>query len=361
MSSACVRSDEPEVLCRVIGCAGIMTLNRPKVLNALNLQMIRTIRIALDTWEDDHHVKCVIVEGAGDKAFCAGGDVRAMRQKAITGHYDEALTFWREEYQLNSRIFHYTKPYIALLDGIVMGGGAGLSLHGRYRVGTHKLVFAMPETGIGLFPDVGVGYVLARLPHATGEWLALTGERLNLAQSHQLGIITHGVQSTSLHEIRERICGGENIDTLLSTFACDHDDTIHETNENIIRTCFDAPDLLTVLSKLTQQAPHDAFAKQMLDHLKTRCPLSLLITHEHIKRSRQLSFDEVLMMDYRLIAHMVQEPDFHEGVRAVVVDKDQKPRWHYQLGELDHQHIIKRMFGGFEPMATRLLEAKGTA
>lgn len=342
-------SDEPEVLCRIEGCAGIITLNRPKALNALNLRMVRQIRIVLDTWEDDDRVRCVMIEGAGGKAFCAGGDIRAMRHKALTGHFDEALTFWREEYQLNSRIFHYSKPYIALLDGIVMGGGAGLSLHGRYRIGTQNLMFAMPETGIGLFPDVGISYILSRLPCGMGQWLALTGERLGIAHAKALKLITHHVPAEHLMILRERLCASqqqpENIDEILSTFSCHIEHVQNEAQQNIIQTCFDAPDVFTIFTKLEQQAVHEPAAKQIFEHLKTRCPLSLLITYEQIKRARHMNMDDVLMMDYRLVSHMGQEPDFHEGVRAIVIDKDQNPRWHHQLHDLDSALLFERMFG----------------
>jgi enoyl-CoA hydratase len=340
-----------DVLCRIIGQAGVITLNRPQALNALNLNMIRRIRIALDMWEDDPRVACVMIEGAGGKAFCAGGDIRAMRENVLSGRFEQALTFWREEYQLNSRIYHYTKPYITLLDGIVMGGGAGLSLHGRYRVASEKFLFAMPETGIGFFPDVGMSHLLARLLGALGEWLALTGERLKIHDACMLNLVTHKTTSEAIATLRERLCAGEPIETMLAALAVNHfhhDNAPVTAHLNTINHCFAAPYVSDILDQLdhyaTTSTQANQWATQTAAHMRTRCPLSLVVALEQVRRARHLSLDDVLMMDYRLASRMGQEPDFHEGVRAVVVDKDHTPRWRYTLKTLEYENRITDFF-----------------
>ena len=179
---------EPEVLVEKRGCAGFLTLNRPKALNALNLGMVRAIAAALDEWERDPAVTRVVVTGAGGRAFCAGGDIRLLYEQGRAGDHAAQLAFWREEYQLNRRIKRYSKPYIALVDGIVMGGGVGVSAHGAHLVAGEGFTFAMPEVGIGFFPDVGATYLLPRLPHRAGVYLAMTGARAHAGDALALGL-----------------------------------------------------------------------------------------------------------------------------------------------------------------------------
>jgi enoyl-CoA hydratase len=335
---------EPDVFCYIEGVAGIITLNRPRALNALNLSMVRQMRSVLDTWEEDAAVQRVIIEGAGGKAFCAGGDIRFMRQKVLDGDTEHAFTFWREEYQLNSRIKRYTKPFIALLDGIVMGGGAGVSLHGSHRIGSEKIVFAMPETGIGFFPDVGVSYDLARLKGYIGEWLALTGERLHLPDAFHLGLVTHTAASENFSALREALIKGDPIEPQLKAFATTVQPASFTSHVEIINACFGAPHLHDILERLYTHANKNTFAAQTASHLRTRCPLSLAIALEQVRRARTLSFEEVLMMDYRLATRMGLEPDFHEGVRAVVIDKGTTPQWHISLEDVRDSDLMRSYF-----------------
>src|SRR5918994_3966155 len=187
---------EPEILCERRGEAGLITLDRPKALNALTLRMVRALRRSLDAWEADPAVTRVVIAGSGERAFCAGGDIRQLYDLGRGGRVEEALAFWREEYELNIRIKRYPKPFVALIDGIVMGGGVGVSLHGSHRVAGDRYSFAMPEVAIGFFPDVGATYALPRLPGRTGTYFALTGERLRAADALALGLATHAVPST---------------------------------------------------------------------------------------------------------------------------------------------------------------------
>src|SRR5215213_9905276 len=191
-----------EIICETKGGAGLMTLNRPQALNALTLEMVRAMRRALDQWADDPQVTRVVVTGAGERAFCAGGDIRRLYDLGRAGRRDEALGFWREEYALNILIKRYPKPYVALVDGLVMGGGVGVSLHGSHRIAGDRYAFAMPEVGIGFFPDVGATYALPRLPGRMGLYLALTGERARAADALWLGLATHAAPSDAFEDVQ---------------------------------------------------------------------------------------------------------------------------------------------------------------
>src|SRR5215207_1259711 len=215
----CFMDESVEVLCEKQGEAGLITLNRPRALNALNLTMVREMRRALDAWAGDPAVTRIVVQGAGEKAFCAGGDIRQLTEDLRAGKRDEALAFWREEYQLNIRIKRYPKPYISLIDGICMGGGVGVSLHGSHRVAGDRYLFAMPEVGIGFFPDVGATYALPRLPGEVGTFLALTGERVRRADALALGLATHAVPSRSLPALLDALAAGDPVDAALAALA----------------------------------------------------------------------------------------------------------------------------------------------
>src|SRR5262245_441458 len=201
------------------GVAGVVTLNRPHALNAVSHDMVRALAQQLAEWEGDGAVTRVVVVANGGKAFSAGGDLRALYDLGRAGRYDEALGFFRDEYALNARIKRYRKPYVALVDGIVMGGGVGVSVHGSHRVAGDRFTFAMPERGIGFFPDVGGTWFLPRLPGELGTYCALTGERLNAADSVTAGVATHRVASARFPELIEALCGATPVDALLAAFA----------------------------------------------------------------------------------------------------------------------------------------------
>src|SRR6478609_6153591 len=207
---------EAEILSEKRGPVGLVTLNRPKALNALTLGMVREMRRVLEAWDADPTVTRIVVKGAGEKAFCAGGDIRRLTELGLAGQTQEALSFWREEYQLNAIIKDYPKPYISLIDGIVMGGGVGLSLHGRYRVAGERYLFAMPEVAIGFFPDVGATYALPRLPGETGVWLALTGDRVKRADAVMLGLATHSVASENMEGVLQDLASGTPVEAVLA-------------------------------------------------------------------------------------------------------------------------------------------------
>lgn len=317
----------PEVLCEKNGVAGVIILNRPQALNALTPGMIALMLDALTEWKDDPQVRLVIVKGAGDKAFCAGGDVRWVREVCLDARRDEALAFWHEEYRLNTLIKHYPKPYVSLIDGIVMGGGVGVSVHGSHRVAGDRYLFAMPEVAIGFFPDVGAAYALSQLPGLFGLYLALTGDRIGRAEAMYLGLATHAVASGNFSRLERRLIAGEALDEVLADLAAPVENSKLEREKELIEHCFSADSVKEINSRL-QQAPDSDFAAHLLSIIAGKSPTSLCVVLEQMRRSASLSFDEVMKMDYRLSTRL-SEPgsDFYEGVRAVLVDKSGKPIW----------------------------------
>ncbi|XP_075464486.1 3-hydroxyisobutyryl-CoA hydrolase, mitochondrial [Ascaphus truei] len=325
---------DAEVLLGKSGCAGIITLNRPKALNALNLDMIRQIYPQLKLWEEDPETFLVIVKGAGDKAFCAGGDIKAVTEAGKTGGR-LAQDFYREEYILNNAIGTCTKPYIALIDGITMGGGVGLSVHGLFRVATEKTLFAMPETGIGLFPDVGGGYFLPRLSGKIGLYIALTGFRLKGRDVQKAGLATHFVKSEKIASLEKDLVtlkcpSNDDVADVLATYQKKSDtdqDKPFVLAEHLdkINSLFAANSVEEIFENLKRDG--SPFATQQLHALTKMSPTSLKITFRQLNEGSSMTLQEVLTMEYRLSQACMRGHDFYEGVRAVLIDRDQSPKW----------------------------------
>ncbi len=330
-----------EVLCEKQGEAGLITLNRPKALNALNLTMVREMRRALDAWAQDPAVTRIVVQGAGEKAFCAGGDIRQLTEDLRAGKRDEALAFWREEYQLNVAIKRYPKPYVSLIDGICMGGGVGLSLHGTVRVAGDRYLFAMPEVGIGFFPDVGGTYALPRLPGQTGMYLALTGERVRRADAMMLGLATHAVASGNIDGLREALIAGDPVEVALSRVAVDPDQAPLEAERDLIDACFSADSVIDILARLDRAAGEGSdFAAKTAAGMRTKSPTSMNLAFEQVRRGAAMDFEEAMRTEFRIVSRIGDGHDFHEGVRAVLIDKDNQPRWQpASLEEVDRAVI----------------------
>jgi enoyl-CoA hydratase len=248
---------DPEILLERRGAAGLVVLNRPQALNAITHGMVLALRRALEEWAADPAVTRVVVTAAGERAFSAGGDIRHLYDLGQAGRHEEALTFWRDEYALNVRIKRYPKPYVSLIDGIVMGGGVGVSLHGSHRVAGERYQFAMPEVGIGFFPDVGATWALPRLPGKTGTYLALTGERVRAVDALALGLATHAVPSAALGEIREALIAGEPVDEALARFCRDPDPPPLVAERETIDRCFAAASVPEILDRLGPQGRRD--------------------------------------------------------------------------------------------------------
>ncbi|NXI41371.1 HIBCH protein, partial [Galbula dea] len=333
-----------EVLLEKRGCAGIITLNRPKALNALNLSMIRQIYPQVKTWEQDPETFLIIVKGTGGKAFCAGGDIRAITDAGKVGDR-LAQDFFREEYTLNNAIGTCKKPYVALIDGITMGGGVGLSVHGHFRVATEKTLFAMPETAIGkylnrfshecLFPDVGGGYFLPRLSGKIGYYLALTGFRLKGRDVLKAGIATHFVESEKLPALEKDLTAlkspsTENIADLLNSYHSkskvdEEKQFVLDEHMEKINSLFSAKSMEEIVQKLKQDG--SPFAMKQLETINKMSPTSLKLTLRQLREGASMSLQDVLRMEYRLSQACLRGHDFYEGVRAVLIDKDQLPKW----------------------------------
>ncbi|XP_053900544.1 3-hydroxyisobutyryl-CoA hydrolase, mitochondrial isoform X2 [Malaclemys terrapin pileata] len=323
-----------EVLLEKRGCAGVITMNRPKALNALNLSMIRQIYPQLKTWEKDPETFLIIIKGTGGKAFCAGGDIRAITDAGKVGDR-LAQDFFREEYILNNAVGTCQKPYVALIDGITMGGGVGLSVHGHFRVATEKTLFAMPETAIGLFPDVGGGYFLPRLSGKIGYYLALTGFRLKGRDLQKAGIATHFVESEKLPALEEDLIAlkspsKENVADVLNSYhmKCKIDQEkqfVLDEHMDKINSLFSANTMEEIIQNLKQDG--SPFALKQLETINKMSPTSLKMTLRQLREGASMNLQDVLTMEYRLSQACMSGHDFYEGVRAVLIDKDQVPKW----------------------------------
>jgi enoyl-CoA hydratase len=320
----------PEVRIRIEGRAGRITLDRPKALNALTLGMVRAIRAALDAWSADQAVAAVVLDGAGERGLCAGGDVRSLYDARGEGS-GFARTFWREEYELNALIHHYPKPFVALMDGIVMGGGIGLSAHaqGGTRIVTERSRIAFPETTIGLIPDVGGTWLLSRAPAPAGVYLALLGAQMNGADAIWTGFADRMVASARLPELVAALCSGANVTETLDRIAVTPGPApLQEAMRGDFGAAFAAPSVVAVAAALERLGSKDGRVEKAIGDLGQRSPLALLATLEAVRRARAFdSLEQSLEMEFRLCSHLYEHGEFIEGVRALLVDKDRKPRW----------------------------------
>ncbi len=312
------------------GQLGLITLNRPQFLNALTQEMCIDLDRQLTVWEKTADIKAVVIRAAGDRAFCAGGDIRslyALRDQPIP----EQTFFWHE-YRMNRRIYHFPKPYIALLDGLTMGGGAGISINGSFRIASEKLKLAMPETGIGFFPDVGGSYFLPRCTGKIGWYLGLTAQVINPADACHAGLIHSQVPSQAMPGLIEALTKARwSIDphtvvkNVISEVAVAPGVAELAQHQAGIDHCFAVSDIEEILKRLREQA--DSWADEVVKLLLTRSPTSLKVVCEQLRRGAQLSFDECSQMEYSIALRFLRTPDFYEGVRAAVIDKDRSPRW----------------------------------
>eukprot|EP00116_Pleurobrachia_bachei_P003454 sb/3463716/ len=308
------------------GKVGLITLDRPKALNAINLNMVHQIRDNLLSWHADPSVGVVCVEGSGEKSFCAGGDVVSITTSAADA--SAALTFFHDEFQMNYMIGTYPKPYVSLIHGITMGGGVGLSLHGKYRVATERTLYAMPETAIGYFPDVGGSYFLSRLEQPYGMFLGLTGYRIKGADLKHLGIATHYTEMEKLPSLKSAIMAS-NEDTIEEVLAS-HESPIPGPftlgpQVDLIKHCFSAPSVLEIFSRLEEDGSE--FAVKLLKTLRRMSPRSLVVTHKLLSEGGNFSYEECFAREFVAASEIYRSGEFTEGVRALLVDKDNSPAW----------------------------------
>lgn len=347
-------TETSEVIFSVEGNKGIITLNRPKALNALNLAMTKSIYPVLKKWESDK-LGLVIIEGSGEKAFCAGGDIRAITSATDRGSVSQA-EFFAEEYKLNNLIGNLKIPYIALIDGITMGGGVGLSVHGEFRVATERTVFAMPETGIGLFPDVGGSFFLPRLAGELGTFLALTGHRLKGADCLLAGIATHGCKSGEMQKLKTDLLQlpesstSKDIGDLLNEYSHQFSDSKFslENRMSLINSCFaqnSVEDIIEKLNQLSGSEEETKWAQDLVAHMVKMSPTSMKVTLRQIREGKTLAtLKECLQMEYRLVRRCCEDQDFYEGVRSVLVDRDGNPKWNPDSLQKVSNEIVERYF-----------------
>lgn len=323
-------SDTDQVLFEMRGAIGLITLNRPKALNSLTAEMCSAVTSQLETWKDDPRVRAVVVTGAGEKAFCAGGDV-VMVANAIKEGTPDGHNFFHDEYLMNIAIKEYPKPYISLVDGIVMGGGVGISVHGDFWVASDKTLFAMPETGIGLFPDVGGGWFLPRLPGEIGMFLALTGARIKAADLYAVGIASHFVTSDKTEALIAALADAdihcENcVKTVLDKFHGDPGSAplaMHMEQIDEYFSGFSVEDILMGL-----EADSDEWCQKQYATIMRMSPMSLKVTFEQLRRGGVIdSFRENMKMELRIGSEIAKGNDFVEGIRALLIDKDNSPKW----------------------------------
>jgi enoyl-CoA hydratase len=332
-----------DVLTPIEGKVGRLRLDRPKSLHALTREMCSAMIAALLDWRDRPEVEAVMLDHAEGRGFCAGGDVVAIARSGA-GDGAEARAFFHEEYRLNHLLFTYAKPTIAFMDGIVMGGGVGISQPCRYRIATENTRFAMPETTIGLFPDVGGGWYLARLPGRVGIFLALTGARLDGAECLHLGLATHYVPSLALDDLKARIAAEpQRLEALLDEHGAPPPPARIAENRERIDRLFAADDFETILAALA--ADGSDWAQTELATLRAKspqaCKVSLRILYDG---ARVQDFAHEMKQEYAVASRVVQRHDFVEGVRALLIDKDNRPRWEPPTPEAVTQHLIDTIF-----------------
>jgi len=341
---------EPGVTARVEGRAGSIRMNRPRALNALDQGMIDRLTEEAARFRDDPGVDLVILEGEGDRAFCAGGDVRAIRDAALAGDAATIERFFAAEYALNRAIAEFPKPWISLIDGVCMGGGIGVSVHGSHRVVTEHALLAMPETAIALFPDVGTSHVLPRLPGArgaTGRWLALTGARLRGAEAVEAGLATHHVPRARLPALRAALLEGDAGAVAHHAAAVPPGRVAAE--RAAVERAFAPDDLASIMAVLAAEGT--PWADEQAAVLRRVSPTSLAVTLELLRRGATMSLPDCLATELSLTRAVTRHPDFAEGVRAVLVDKDNAPRWSpATMAELDPD-AVRAMFDRRERIA----------
>jgi enoyl-CoA hydratase len=347
---------EPEILFERRGTAAVVTLNRPRALNALTHNMVRLLTAQLKAWAADAAVTRVIVTAVGERAFCAGGDIRALYDLGRAGRYAEMLAFWREEYALNAMIKRYPKPYVSLIDGIVMGGGVGISIHGSHRVAGDRYLFAMPEVGIGFFPDVGATWFLPRMPGEIGTYCALTGERFGPADGVAITAATHRVSSARFHSLAEALCGAASVDAILAAFA----EPTGNASVAALRPAIDrlfrgdrVEDILAALDGAAAGGADAKFAAGVAATLRIKSPTSLKLALAQVRVGRNLTFEACMQTEFRIVSRIIHGHDFYEGVRAVIVDKDNRPKWQPATLEAVTPAEVERHFA---PLADAELE-----
>jgi len=350
-------SQDTAIRTDIEGAAGIVTLNRPRALNALTTAMRAQISAAFAAWARNPQVYAAVIVSATDRAFCAGGDVREMVEWGKTRPADARRSL-AAEYSLNWQLDCFTKPTVSLIDGMVMGSGVGITLYGTHRVAGERYRFAMPETGIGLFPDDGVSWAFARMPDEVGTYLALTGRTIGRADAYRLGLVTHCLPAARFAEIRAAISDADPVDPVLDSRHADPGLGEIDALRPAIARCFSQPSVEAIVTTLgAERGESEAWAKGVLRDLQRCSPTSLKVTLRHVRSVRGADLSATLKQDFRLASRFMQGHDLYEGVRAALIDRDQAPKWQPDSLEQVSETAVDAYFaplGADElPLATR--------
>lgn len=336
-----------DVLFSQEGPLGLMTLNRPAALNALTLPMILAIQQQLERWKDDDSIAAVVVCAVPGSAFCAGGDIRWLYQVGREHPKEQKQFFWHE-YRLNHYIHHFGKPYIALMDGLTMGGGVGISLHGSHPVASEHFVFAMPETGIGFFPDIGASHLLSRCSGGLGIYLGLTGNRLGPKDALHVGLVKKIVASKQMPHFISALAkedlsknAHQRVDQVVQRYAF-NEFSEPSSMKPLMERCFIQPTVEMI--RVALQESEGVWAEGVDNRLRQKSPLSLKVTLAQLQKAKGLSLAECLEMDFNLVQHFMRGKDFYEGVRALLIDKDKNPKWNPQHLDLISEEMVSQYF-----------------
>lgn len=342
-----------DVLFTQEGQLGLITLNRPSALNALTLTMILSMQRQLSLWKKDDSIQAVVVQAVPGNAFCAGGDIRSLY---FSGRLNdsEQMQFFSHEYRLNHFIHHLGKPYISLIDGIVMGGGVGISLHGSHPVASDHFVFAMPETGIGFFPDIGASYLLTRCPGYLGIYLGLTGNRLGPQDALKAGLVKQIIAAEQLPSLLNTLKNTDlaadafkGVDQCLHEYALLSSPTEPSQIKPTIDVCFAHSTVEMIKASLQDLA--GVWPVSVDNALSQKSPLSLKVALAQLQKAKGLSLAQCLQMDYNLVSHFMHGSDFYEGVRALLIDKDKTPHWHPERLEMVSESMVENYFTRMHP------------
>ena len=332
--------DEEHVIVRKELGLGRLTLNRPQARNALTLSMCETVLLALEDWTTDPDVAAILVDAVPGPAFCAGGDVRAVYELGKSGD-PRVMDFFKTEYRMIGAIAGLAKPYISILNGMVMGGGAGISVHGRFRVATENTVFAMPETAIGFFPDIGGSFFLSRCPGAIGMYLGLTGAQIGPADVMYTGLATHYVPTERIDALLASLGNGEPPERALDAFSADYGVPPLVDHREAIDRAFEADSIEDILKALTAE---NDWGRGLVQVLRALSPTSLRLAHRQLCEGASLDLEQCLAMELEIIPKILKGHDFYEGVRAAIVDKDRAPQWQPKTLEDVDVNEIDRFF-----------------
>lgn len=344
-------SKNDDIIFEQRGLAGLVTLNKPDTLNAVTDAMLTALNQQLDVWETQASIDRVIIQAVPGRAFSAGGDIRHLYDCGMAGDFD--FDFFAREYRLNARIAKFPKPYIAMIDGIAMGGGVGVSFHGSHRIAGEGMSFAMPEVGIGFFPDIGASYFLSRLPEKTGLYLGLTGERVNASDALWCGLATHGCSSDGWARCLENLCSEPDLEVALADYnktPVQSTDAVAASPGGVLGPVqqaagwidlhFAHDSVAAIMASLQSVAKGDgdeaAWAGRTLKTLGQKSPTSLEIAFKQIRSGAQLDIDGCMQMEYRILRRILTGTEFYEGIRAAIIDKDRNPNWQpARLDEID--------------------------